>query len=151
MDDKTHRKAEIFIDLSHPFRVAAGKIIVDGDDVNPLARKGVEVGGKGGHKGLAFTGFHFADTSLMKHDTAGYLNREMLHFKHSPGRLAADGKGVGQNVVKGLALCKAVFEHLRLAFKLLVGHGRIFSVKLKHLFGYRLDLFKLSLAVISEK
>ena len=44
MHDDPGRDAEETIDAAHPFGVAAGEIIVDGDDMHALAGEGVEIG-----------------------------------------------------------------------------------------------------------
>ena len=35
--DRPHRQAEELVDGAHPFRVALGQVVVDGDDVDALA------------------------------------------------------------------------------------------------------------------
>ena len=104
MNDKTYGQTEVFIQLAHPLGVTAGKIVVDGYDVNAVARKRVEVRGQGSHKGFTFTCFHFGDSALVEHDAADDLNGEVLHAQHTPACLAADGKRVGQNIVGGFAV-----------------------------------------------
>ena len=41
MDDQADGETEEAVDLAHPLRVALGKIIVDGDDVNAFSGEGV--------------------------------------------------------------------------------------------------------------
>jgi hypothetical protein len=72
--------------------------------VDALSGESVEVGGKGRDEGLSFTCFHFGDTSLMEHDSADDLNREVLHAEHAPARLAAGGKGVWKDIVERFAV-----------------------------------------------
>ena len=47
------------IDPAHPFGVAAGEIIVDGDDMHALAGERVEIGGERRDQRLAFAGCAF--------------------------------------------------------------------------------------------
>ncbi len=59
--DLADRKAEEAVDLPHPVRIAAGEIVVDGDDVDALALEGVEIDRRGRHQGLALAGAHLGD------------------------------------------------------------------------------------------
>ena len=40
VDDQAHRQAQEAVDLAHPLAVALGQVVVDGDDVDALARSG---------------------------------------------------------------------------------------------------------------
>src|SRR4029077_9566831 len=77
MHDDPGRKAEEMINAAHPFGIAAGKIIVDGDDMDALAFERVEIGGECRDKGLAFPGAHLGDRALMQNHPANELNIEM--------------------------------------------------------------------------
>ena len=59
--DDADRQAEEAVDAAHPLGVAAGEVVVDGDDVNALAFERVQVGGQGGDQRLAFAGLHLGD------------------------------------------------------------------------------------------
>src|SRR5262249_16113888 len=59
VDDNADREAEATIEWTHPFRVAASEIVVDGDDVNATTGQRIQDGGKCGDESLSFTGFHF--------------------------------------------------------------------------------------------
>ena len=104
VDDQAHGQAHEAVDLAHPLAVALGQVVVDGDDVDALAGQGVEVGGQGGHQGLAFAGLHLGDAALVKDDAADELHPVGAHAQHPPGGLPAGGKGLGQDVVQGLAV-----------------------------------------------
>ncbi len=95
MHDKSDRKPEITVDLAHPFAVAAGEVIVDGNDMDTLAGKCVEIGRQDNRLGFTFAGFHLGDTALMQYDSAENLNRKVGGSEHPIGRLAADCKRVG--------------------------------------------------------
>ncbi len=45
--DHAHREAQHFVKRAHPFGVAPGQVVVDGDDVDALAGERVEIGRKG--------------------------------------------------------------------------------------------------------
>ena len=79
MDDGVHREAQEAVDVAHPLGVPAGQVVVDGDDMDAFAGQGVEVGGHGGHQGLAFTGLHLGDFALVEHDAADELDIEGAH------------------------------------------------------------------------
>ena len=68
------------VDVAHPFRVAGGQVVIDGDDMDATAGQGVEVGGKGGDKSFAFASGHFGDVAPMKCGTADQLDVERDHF-----------------------------------------------------------------------
>ena len=61
VDDDADRHAEELVDLAHPLGVAAGEVVVDGDDVDALAGERVEIDGKRGDERLAFAGLHLGD------------------------------------------------------------------------------------------
>ena len=104
MDDEAHLQTQEAVDLAHPLGVTLGQVVVDGDDVDALARQGVEIGGKGGHQGLAFTGLHLGDPALMQHDAAHQLHPVGAHAQHTVRSLPHGGKGLRQDVVQGLAV-----------------------------------------------
>ncbi len=79
--------------------------------MHALTGEGIEVGGQGGHKSLAFTGLHLGNVAAVQRDAAGNLNGEVLHAKHAPCGFAADGKGIGQDIIGGLAVGQLLLEH----------------------------------------
>ena len=95
--------------LAHPFSVAAGEVIVYGNDMHALARKGVEVCGQSGNERFAFTRAHLCNTTLVQADTAHYLHVEVLHFEHAPTCFAQGGECVEHYVVEGLARGEPLF------------------------------------------
>ena len=119
--------------LAHPFRVAAGEVVVDGDDVHALAGEGVEVGGQRGDERLALARLHLGDAALVQADAADDLYMIVFEFEYPPCGLAHDGEGVVQDVVQRLALCEAAFERIRLRAQLRVRHRGVFGFE-------RLDL-----------
>ena len=54
----------------------------------------------------------------MQHNAADQLHAERLHAQHAPCGLAHGGKGLGQDVIRGLAVCKALFEFAGLGLEL---------------------------------
>jgi hypothetical protein len=60
--------------VAHPLRVTPGQIVIDGDQVGAAACQCVEVERQSGNQGLAFTGSHFRDLSLVQHHAADELH-----------------------------------------------------------------------------
>src|ERR1019366_6315481 len=110
VDDDTDLEAEELVEAAHPFGVAAGEVVVDGDDVNAFASERVQVARQGGDEGLALTGFHFGDFALVEDHAANQLNVEMAHVEDAAAGLADHGKGWDQEVVEGSALSDLLFE-----------------------------------------
>ncbi len=143
VDDHAIRQAQEVVDLTHPVGVAAGQIVVDGDDVDALALERVEVGGQGGDQGLALAGAHFRDAAGVQDHAADHLDVEVAHAQHALAGLADHGEGLGQQAVQRLALGQASLELFGLGLQGLVGQGGVFrlqGVDLRHLGGHRLDL-----------
>ena len=99
VDDDADRQAEELVDLPHPLGVAAGEVVVDGDDVDALAGERVEVDGEGGDERLAFAGLHLGDGALVQHHAADQLHVEMALAEGALGRLADGGEGRDEQVV----------------------------------------------------
>ena len=118
--DDADRHAEEAVDPAHPLRVAAGEVVVDGDDVDALAFERVEIGGKGRDERLAFAGLHLGDLALVQHGAADQLDVEVPHVQHAAAGLADDRERLGQQVVERLAVGEPLPELGRLAAQLLV-------------------------------
>ena len=103
MHDDADGQPEEPVDAAHPFRVAAGEIVVDGDDVDALAGERVQVDGEGGDERLAFAGLHLGDRALVQHHAADELHVEMALAERSLGGLAHRREGRHENVVERLA------------------------------------------------
>ncbi len=104
VDDDAGGHAEEAVDLAHPFGVATGEVVVDGDDVDALAGQRIEIDREGRHQRLAFAGLHFGDVALVQHHAADQLHVEMALAEGALGRLPDRGEGGNQNVVQGLAV-----------------------------------------------
>ncbi len=110
VDDDADAKAEEFVEAAHPFGVAAGEVVVDGDDVDALAAEGVEVAGQGGDERLTFTGLHFGDLAFVKDHAADQLDVEMAHVEDAASGLADHGEGFYEEVVERGALSDSLFK-----------------------------------------
>ena len=104
MHDDAGGEAEEAVDLSHPFGVAAGEVVVDGDDMDAAAGQRVEVDRKRCHQRLAFAGLHLGDIAFVQHHSADQLDVEMPLAERALGGLPNGGEGRNQNVVQRLAV-----------------------------------------------
>ena len=150
VNDQAHGQAQEAVELAHPLAVALGQVVVDRDDVDAFAGEGVEVGGQGGHQGLALAGLHLGDAALVEDDAADKLHPVGAHAQHPPGRLPADGKGLGQDIVGGLAVFQAGLELVGLGPEFLVAEGLIGLLQGLNLLHKGLDLLELPLRAGAE-
>ena len=111
--DDADGEPEEFVDLPHPFGVALGEIVVDGDDVNAAAGERVEIDRKGGDQGLAFAGLHFRDAALVQHHAADELNVEVALAERALAGLAHRGERRHQDVVQARPFSQLLFEFFR--------------------------------------
>ena len=122
-DDHADFQAEEIIDLTHPFRIAAGQIVIDGDNVHALAADCIEITGERRDQGLAFTGPHFGDFAAMEHDTADQLHIIMALSQCPFGRFAYDRESFRQYVVERFTASGPFLERQGFCSKLFVGKG----------------------------
>ena len=135
VDDDADGEAEEAVDAAHPFGVAAGEVVVDGDDVDALALEGVEVDRQGGDQRLAFAGLHLGDLALVQDHAALELDVEVPLAERPLGRLAHRGEGLDQQVVQRLAFGQPLAELGRLGAQRLVGELlelRLERIDLRH-------------------
>ena len=121
--DHTDRQAEETVKLPHPFRVAAGEIVVHGDDMDTLALDRVKIGGQRRHQRLALARAHFGDLAAMENDTAYHLHVEMPHAEHADRGFAHGRERFGQDVVQRLAVFQLLAELVRLGLQLFIGQS----------------------------
>src|SRR5215208_5985519 len=119
--DEADLEAQESVDLTHPSRVAAGQVVVDGDDVDAFVLEGVEVDGHGGRERLALTRLHLRDLPFVQDYATHYLHVEGTHPEGAPGDFPYDGEGLGQQVFDGLLPGEPLAKLLGLLPKLRVG------------------------------
>ena len=108
--DDADRDAEHVVDRLHPEGVAAGKVVVDGDQVHRVAGERVQEHGQGGGQRLALAGPHLGDRSRVEHHAADQLH-VVVALAHRPlARLAGQGEGLGEQVVQRLAVAGALAQ-----------------------------------------
>ncbi|MNY08235.1 hypothetical protein D3C86_1410780 [compost metagenome] len=113
VDDDADLEAQEAIDAAHGLGVAARQIVVDGDDVDALARQGVQIDRGHGHQGLAFARPHFGDAAFMQDHAAGQLDVVLTLAQDPLGRLAHHGEGFVLDLVQAVAGLDPVLEGLR--------------------------------------
>ena len=119
--DDADRKSEKFVDLPHPFGVALGEIIVDGDDMDAAAGERVEIDGERGDQRLAFAGLHLGNPALVQHHAADELDVEVALTKRALAGLAHGGKSRHQNVIRRCPLRHLLAKLIRARAQRLVG------------------------------
>ena len=108
--DDADGEPEEIVDLPHPFGVALGEVVVDGDDVHAAPGHRVEIDRKRGDQRLAFAGLHLGDLALVQDHAADQLHVEMALADGALGRLAHGGEGRHQNVVERGAVGDLLLE-----------------------------------------
>ena len=97
--------------------------------MHAAALQGIEIGRQGGDERLALAGDHFGDGPRMEHHAADELHVIVPHAEEPTAPLAADGKGLHEDVVEGLATGQPSPKIGGLAAKLGVGHGLVFGLQ----------------------
>ena len=72
--DRGDADAERVVDRLHPFGVAAGEVVVDGDDVDAVAGQRVEEDGERRGQRLALAGLHLGDRAVVQDHAADQLH-----------------------------------------------------------------------------
>ena len=144
--DHADGQAEEGIDLAHPAGVAAGEVVVDGDDVDALAGERVEIDRKRCDQRLAFAGLHLGDVALMQHHAADQLDVEMALAERALGRLAHGGEGGNEDVVERLAGGELLAELFGAGLQRLV--GECLELRLQRVDGVDPGLIALDPAVV---
>ena len=150
VENTADSESEITEYLTHFLRLCLCKIVIDCYDMDAVTVKCVYIGCTAGNESFSFTCSHLCDTSLMKHRCTDYLHGIGLFAQNSPCRFSYRGKCLGEYIIKGFSLFKSSLELRGLGFQLPFGKSLVFLVKRKNLFEYRVYLFQLSFAVITE-
>ena len=80
--------AQETVDTAHPFAVAASKVVVDRDDVDVLARQGIQVARQRRDERLAFAGLHLGNLAVIEGHAADQLHVEVSQPRRADGCLA---------------------------------------------------------------
>ena len=119
--DEAGADAERVVGGLDPLGVTLGQVVVDRDEVDVLARQGVEVQRHGGDEGLSFTGLHLCDVALVEDDAAHHLDVEETDAHGTLERLADGRERLEEELLERLAVGHALLELGGLAAQLLVG------------------------------
>src|SRR5690606_22198518 len=103
--------------------------------VHALAGQRVDVRRQGGHQRLALAGSHLGDLAVVQRGAADQLHVEVAHAHGAAGRLADDGKGLGDQGLKLGAGGQALSELGSLGPQGLVGKGLEVLLELADLLG----------------
>ena len=114
MRDQAYRQAEEPINLTHPFAVAFGQIIVHRHQMHALAFQCIQVDRQRRHQRLAFTCFHLGDLAFMQRHTAEQLHIKMPHAGCSQRSLPHHGKRFRQQQFQRFAVLQTLPELDRL-------------------------------------
>ncbi len=118
--DDPDAEAQEPVDSPHPLGVAAGEIVVDGDQVNALAGQCIQVDGQCGDESLTFTGLHLCDGAMVQNHAADELHVEVAHVHRAAASLAAHGEGFGQDAIQLFTVRDALPEDDGLGAQLVV-------------------------------
>ena len=151
VDDEADGETKEAIDLAHPFGVALGEVVVDGDDVDALAGQRVEVGREDGNERFALAGLHLGDAALMEHDAADDLHAVRTHAEHAVSRFANGGERLRQQLIQRLTGGETVLEFLRFGAEILVGEGAVIVLEGHDGIDQRRELFDLALGAGAEE
>ena len=101
--DSRDADAESVVDRPHPFGIAAGEVVVDGDHMDAAAGERVEEDGQRRGQGLPLAGLHLGDRAVVEDHAADQLDVVVALADRPPRRLAGQRERLGQQVVEGLA------------------------------------------------
>ena len=113
--------AEHVVDRLHPHRVAAGQVVVDGDDVHAAAGQRVEHHRERRGQRLALAGLHLGDAAVVQHHAADQLDVEVAHAHRALARLAHQREALVEQIVERLAVARALAQLVGGLPQLLVG------------------------------
>ena len=99
VDDHPDRQAQEPVDVAHPLGVATGEVVVDGDDMDALARQSVEIRRQRRNKCLALACLHLGYPTKMQSRSTHQLNVEMALSNDSARRFTHHSEGFNQEVV----------------------------------------------------
>ena len=119
--DHAHGQPEELVNLAHPFGIAFGEVVVDGDHMHAAAGERIEIDRQRGDQSFAFAGFHLRDLAVVQHHAANQLDVEMTLAERALACLAHGGEGRHQDVVERLAAGELLLEGLGARAQRIVG------------------------------
>src|SRR5690625_654741 len=101
--DAADGQAEKFVEIAHPFGVAAGEEIVGGNELAIFAGKSVEIKRESCDEGFTFSGAHFCNVVLRERTPADELLIEVDHVALQV--VTADGDCLSYESSGGMLVC----------------------------------------------
>ena len=101
---------EHVVDRLHPQRVAAGEVVVDGDDVDAAAAERVEDDRERRGQRLALAGPHLGDLPVVEDHPADQLHVEVAHPHRALARLTDEREALELQVIERLAAARALAQ-----------------------------------------
>jgi hypothetical protein len=123
VDDDADREAEEAVDAAHPFGVALGQVVVDGDDMDAAAGQRIQVDGEGSDERLALAGLHLGDGALVQDHPADQLDVEMALAEGALRRFAYRREGGSQEIVDRCPGRDLIAKSLGAGAELVVGEA----------------------------
>ena len=100
VDNYANGQAQKTVELAHPFGVALGQIVIDGNHVHATAAEGVQVDRQGGDQRFSFAGLHFGDSAFVQNHASDELHVKVPHVQNATAGFADHGKGFYQDFVE---------------------------------------------------
>jgi len=143
VDDHADRQPQEAVNRSHPAGIAFRQVVVDRDDMDAFPRQRIQIDGHRRGKGLALTGLHFGDLSLVQDDASDDLHIEGSHLQRAARGLPGDREGFGKEVLHRRPAGQPLPEDIGLRPQFRIGpihHGRFFFVDLIEKKGQALEI-----------
>ena len=126
---------ERLVDGRHPFGVALGQVVVDGDQVHVRASERIQVERHRRDEGLALTCLHLGDIALVEDDRAHDLDVEVPHAERPLGGLAHGRESLEDELAQVLPVVEPLLELRGLAHELGIRQGLEFRLEGRHVRG----------------
>ena len=140
--DGADASAELLVDRPRPLGVALREVVVDGHEVDALARERVQVQRLHGDEGLSLAGLHLGDVALVEDDPAHQLDVEEPDSERALERLAHRGVGLEDDVLERLPVVEPLLELDGLRGELVVGQRLELGLEGSDVLGARLELLE---------
>ena len=134
---------EKLVDVAHPLGVAAGEVVVGGDQLGVAAGERIQIERQRGHERLALAGGHLGDLPLVQGNAADQLDVIVHHVPRQlmvahrdlaavkPAcRALHSGKGLRQQLVEGLARLEPIAKLSGLRLQLFIAERLVGKLEL---------------------
>ena len=121
IQDHPDRQTQPTVNRTHPLSITLSQIVIDRDDMYTFPVQRIQVGRKGGYKGLTFTGTHLGDTTLMQDHATDQLHTEGFHAKYTIICFTHYRKCLRKDIIQSLAFFQTFLEFDCFRFQFLIG------------------------------